>query len=438
MPLLIVGFTVAAYAYGTSLRGSEVIVNEVAVVRGAPGTDAAQAQVYFGVFSPTRAEYELRIPGGALLSAPYAGETWGQGAASAGLDVVQADPSRVRGLAVAYGSLRAIRGDTPISAPAVEVELRVEGARLRGSLTNASERTLLAAALVLGMNVATLGDIGPGQTRTVDMALAGGAFGRALSERVFGAQVFPGGSGGLTGAAYLRDQVRRQLIDQLTFDPFFGGNGTLPADGPVLLAWAGEPLVPVEVEGSRPQRTGDALYYVPLQLQASGQVTFTPDLVRTTVVEADAQFFSKDPYNVNLGLGYAVLACRPIAFDGRFEASRVLLAFNTGEQATLPNPGTDVEPEPAPTPASTPEPGASAAPVAPPPDWGGLPAVDVLDVRTGEWRRLPGPVAGMSISIRDPGRFVDPASGTLQLRFVNDQAESVNFQFSVQLEGVVR
>jgi len=435
MPLLIVGFTAAAYAYGFSLRGSEVIVNQVAVIRAAPGTDAAQAQVYLGVFSPTRAEYDLRVPGGALLSAPYSGEIWGQATTSGGLDVVQADPSRIRDLEVGYGSLRAIRGDTPIAAPAVEAELRVEKSRLRGSLKNASERTLVGAALVLGTNVAVLNDIGPGETRTIDLALAGDVFGRQLSERIFGPQVFPGGPGGTSGAAFLRDQVRRQLIDLLTIDPFFGGNGTLPSDGPVLLAWAGEPLVPVEVEGSSPQRTGDALYYVPLALRASGPVVFTPDLVRATVLESDAQFFSKDPFNVNLGLGSAVLAYRPISFDGRFDATRVVLAFNTGGVATLPDPGSEVEPGPAPP---TPEPGTTPAPMAPPPGWSGLPAVDVLDVTTGEWRRLPDPVPGGAISLRDPARYVDPASGTLQLRFVSDRAEGVSFQLAVQLEGVVR
>ena len=436
MPLLIVGFTAAAYAYGFSLRGSDVIVNEVAIVRGGPGTDAAQAQVYLGVFSPGRAEYDLRVPGGALLSAPYAGEGWDQTGATAGLDVVQADPARIRDLAVGYGSLRAIRGDTPISGPTVEADLRIEQNRLRGSLRNASPRTLLGAALVLGTNVAVLGDVGPGQTKAIDLALAGDVFGGQLSERIFGAQVFPGTTGALSGAAYLRDVVRRQLVDVLTYDQFSGGNGTLPADGPVLLAWAGEPLVPVEVEGSVPQRTGDALFYVPLALRASGAVVFTPDLVRSTVVEASAQYFSKGPFDVSLGLGSAVLAFRPITFDGRLEATRVLLAFNSGGIATLPDPGDEVEPGP--TPTSTPAPGATAGPVAPPPDWSGLPAVEVLDVTSGEWRLLPEPTAGTTISIRDPARFVDAASGTLQLRFVNDRSEGVGFQLAVQIEGVVR
>src|SRR5262245_48040696 len=37
MPLLIVAFAVGAYGIGAALRGSELIVNEVAIVRGAPG-----------------------------------------------------------------------------------------------------------------------------------------------------------------------------------------------------------------------------------------------------------------------------------------------------------------------------------------------------------------------------------------------------------------
>ena len=69
MPLLIVVFAVGAYGFGSLLRGSEVIVNEVAIVRGAPGTTEARAQVYVGVFSPSRQAYQLSVPGGALLSA---------------------------------------------------------------------------------------------------------------------------------------------------------------------------------------------------------------------------------------------------------------------------------------------------------------------------------------------------------------------------------
>ena len=57
MPALIVAFAVAAYGFGSLLRGSEVIVNEVAIVRGAPGATEGTAQAYLGVFSPSRGTY---------------------------------------------------------------------------------------------------------------------------------------------------------------------------------------------------------------------------------------------------------------------------------------------------------------------------------------------------------------------------------------------
>src|SRR5262249_2654442 len=70
MPLLIAGFAVGAYAFGSALRGSSIIVNEVAIVRGAPDASEGTAQAYLGVFSPARGTYQVAVPGGALLSSP--------------------------------------------------------------------------------------------------------------------------------------------------------------------------------------------------------------------------------------------------------------------------------------------------------------------------------------------------------------------------------
>src|SRR4029078_5679772 len=72
MPALIGAFAVGAYAFGSLLRGTNVLVNEAAIVRGAPGATEGLAQTYLGVFSPTRANYHIRFPGGALLSPPRA------------------------------------------------------------------------------------------------------------------------------------------------------------------------------------------------------------------------------------------------------------------------------------------------------------------------------------------------------------------------------
>jgi hypothetical protein len=450
MPLLVAGFTIAAFAIGAALRGSDVIVNQLALVRAAPGTDAAQAQVYLGIFSPNRGSYDISVPGGALLSAPYSGEGFGFGGGD-GLDVVQGDPARVRALAVGYGTMRAIRADAPVAAPRLEASLRLEGARVVGTIRNASDRTLVKPAIVLGTGVVVLADLAPGATANVDLRAAPDAFGRALSERIFGQQVFSP-DGRATGS-FLRDQVRRQVVDALTYDPFSGSSGTLPADGPVLVAWGEPGLLPVLVAGQEPRTAGETLYYLPLGLEATGQVTFTPDLMRSSLVEVKAQFFNKGPFDLSLGGGSVTLAYRPIPVAGTLRATRLALGINLGMVGSLPGgadgavdpaaPATEV-PVPNPMPAETPTAGGGGTtdepmpPIAPPEVDPNLPSLELFDREAGAWREVKDLASGRTVEIRDPGRFVDPASGTVLVRLVNDRQHALGLQLAIQLEGEMR
>ena len=190
MPALIVAFAVGAYGFGSLLRGSAIIINEVAIVRGAPGATEGIAQSYFGVFSPTRGSYQIRVPGGALLSTPVSGDFFGAEPGATGLDVLQGDPSRVRDLGVGFGSLRTIRAESAVTVPLVRTDLRLEDGRLIGTVTNASEETILAPAVVLGGTVARLSDLAPGQTAEVDGAIQPAQLGQPLSDKVVGPVFF--------------------------------------------------------------------------------------------------------------------------------------------------------------------------------------------------------------------------------------------------------
>jgi hypothetical protein len=150
MPILIVVFAVGAYGFGAALRGSNVIVNEVAIVHGAPGATDGAAQVYLGVFSPSRETYQLEVPGGALLSSPISGEFFGGDATAGGLDILQGNPSRIRDLAVGVASLRAIRAETPTTVPLIEARLQLVDGSLKGTIKNASDEKLEKPAVVIG------------------------------------------------------------------------------------------------------------------------------------------------------------------------------------------------------------------------------------------------------------------------------------------------
>ena len=69
----------------------------------------------------------------------------------------------------------------------------------------------------------------------------------------------------------------------------------------------------------------------------------------------------------------------------------------------------------------------------------GIPEVEVFD-RTGDgaWRRLPHMQGGSTFDLDHPDRYVDPTSGTIQIRFVNDRQDSIGVPFQVSLEGTIR
>ena len=249
MPVLVVVFTVGAYAFGTALRGNDVIVNEVAIVRGASGATDGTGQIYLGVFSPSRGQYQLRVPGGALLSSPINGDVFGGTGAASQLDVLQGDPARVRNLDVGFGSLRTIRAETAVTVPLVQTDLRLEDGRLKGTVKNASTKPLGDVALVLGGTVALLKDMVPGAVATVDTPVQNSQFGQSLSDKVVGQIFFPNGTSTDSADLY----ARHSMVDQLTYDPMFGSTGLLDNEGPVVLAWGSDDLLAVEVEQQQPQ-----------------------------------------------------------------------------------------------------------------------------------------------------------------------------------------
>ncbi len=428
IPVLIVVFAVAAYAFGATLRGGDLVVNQVAVVRGGPDSQRGSAQVYVGLFSPVRATYQVSLPDGALVSAATSDTSFG----TAGyLDVIQGQPSRVRDLEVGYASLRALRAETSAALPRIQADLRLAGGAVSGTIRNLSGQTLEQAAIVLGSSFQMLDALGPGETREVRFTVGMSSIGDTLSNRLLGQQPFD--SSGYASASGRQSVVRHFVLDRLSMDPNIQGSpsGTLPADGPVLLAWGTGPLVDVRIDGQQPKALGEVLYYIPLPLTTQGDVVFTSDLVRSVIVASDAPTFSKMPDMLNFGPGSVTMAYRPLGLSGTLSVTRLLLTMNGGGGSAAA--ATDIAPVgPAPSEGT----GAASPAPARPPD--GMPDVDLFDRAAGAWLALPHLEAGTPQSIRDPGRYVDAQTGTVLIRFRDPNQEMVGFQFAVQIEGQVR
>jgi hypothetical protein len=68
-----------------------------------------------------------------------------------------------------------------------------------------------------------------------------------------------------------------------------------------------------------------------------------------------------------------------------------------------------------------------------------MPEVEVFD-RTGggTWHRLTHPSQGTTYDLVDAARYVDPRTGTLLVRYVNDAQNDVGFGVNVSIEGTIR
>jgi hypothetical protein len=270
--------------------------------------------------------------------------------------------------------------------------------------------------------------------------------GVSLSDRVVGPIFFGDPSG---NEATQQAQVRHTMIDQLSFDPMTQSPMQLQADTPVLLAWGSRRVLDVRVSGQVPRRTGNVLFFIPLQMRIQGAATFEGDLIRSSVVSVDGGIFNKDPFSINIGRGAVTMAYRPIAFDGALTPRRLVVGLTPGGDMLL-NGAKAIEP-------LKPQPCRNAADdqvgcVKPPPPpkcdpntqdcsqvLGGLPEVELFDRSVGGgWLRLPSFAPGAAYELKDPGRYVDPGSGTVLVRFVNDKFDGMSFGFQVRLEGDVQ
>ena len=65
-----------------------------------------------------------------------------------------------------------------------------------------------------------------------------------------------------------------------------------------------------------------------------------------------------------------------------------------------------------------------------------LPEVELFDLTTSTWVRLPHFQGGERYAVVEPARYVDPATGTVLIRFVNEQ-EQTGFSFEMAISGEV-
>ncbi len=307
-PILVLVFSASSFGIGRSLKGSDVIVNQISLVRSTTAGTAASVETYAGVYSPDRAAYDVRVDADALMGRVGASQDPSLLPAASGVVVEEGDPARLRGLSVGVFGFEGVRATAVVDhEPALSVTWSTRDATSVGTVTNEGETPMSDVAWISSGGGVMIGDLEPGDSKQFTPATLN-INGSAASDQVYG-------FGGFDASSEEQRQIemRRQVINALVgygnVAPagfVFGGGGR----GPFVIGWgAGEGPIPVTVDGREAQRYGTTVEVVAARPSiGTGEVTVQPHQMVVSIAEADGDVTVVAPGTISIGTGSATFA----------------------------------------------------------------------------------------------------------------------------------
>lgn len=388
IPGLTLLFSIGAFASAYQLRGGDVIINKISVLTFGQG-DGMPMQTYVGIFSPERSTYSISFKGLTLVApiSPDANPFGGGGmTASAVTEIVQGEPTELRGIQVNQFAMQGFAAESPVPEGwGIESDLTVEGDRLRGTLVNRTNQALVNPTIVFGNHLTRLDDLLPGERRSVDQTLAVGSgqpFPYSLSS-------VPSGPTGPSREA----QVRQQLLSSHFQNP---GAPVQPPSRPTLIAWMRTSPLDVQITGTRWTTQQMSLVVAALNTQyAPGRIHLAPRDLIAQLEESQGNVGTCGPNNqMLLNSGSAVLAFYLPDELANLRISRLALFIQGGD----------------------------------------APTVQVAD-RGGEWINIPSPRSGRN-ELSDPVRFVsDDGAVRVRLSVSGNASPRSCVQYDLDVEG---
>lgn len=302
-PVLVVLFTACSFGIGSTLKGSDVITNQISLIRTSSAGGAATVQSYAGIFSPQRTTYDLRVEADALLAPLRAPSFGGPQIRSADVTIEQGNPAQLRDLAIGVFGFEGVRADAVIDyEPALSVSWRHDDGDLVGVVTNNGDTPLSDVAYVSNSIGERIGDLAPGEE--AEFRVPSTNFnGSSASDQVYG---FGGFDPSDTEQRELA--MRRQVIDALVgYGGWMPGGGDMPSSGrgPYLIGWrAGDGPLPVLVDELVAQRYANTVEVLSVRPPiGTGEVRIRPSQMSVSVIATEGDANSGGPGMMFVGDG---------------------------------------------------------------------------------------------------------------------------------------
>jgi hypothetical protein len=323
LPALALGATGLLLGSAWWLRGPDIRMAAISMVRVAENASTALTDTYIGLVAPVRGTYDLRFADG-LTPRPIGDiDSTAPMVVTPGLPGAAGAPTALPALRLEGRSPMGLQWRTvgPAPAPAF-ADLKTTNGRLEGTIRNVGAERLEDVFVLASGEGIGLGDLAPGETKPVSISLptsrAAGAWQNGPPPWFTTGR--PRSSGGT--------ERRRDLIGQLV-QPGRGYKGE--SGGALLLAWTAATAPRLEVADGSVTGVARRLIEQALPIDyGQGDVTIPPGLLARTVLDGAA---------LSRGSGMSFTARGPVVFQfdlppalelARIDRLSVHLAISSG------------------------------------------------------------------------------------------------------------
>lgn len=173
IPILVLVFSTSTYFLAVQSKGNDVQVSAAAIVEKMPGTDWARVRQMAGILAPHEGNYDVGVSSDALVGSWDTGARAMAGSSTRTTIRYRGESTEAELMDMGMWTMRNLWSDTMQRYEnAVSHDLYIEGDRLKGTVDNAGSSRLQEVWLITGNAAQELGELGPGDTASVDIQLA--------------------------------------------------------------------------------------------------------------------------------------------------------------------------------------------------------------------------------------------------------------------------
>ncbi|MFQ6055888.1 MAG: hypothetical protein ACE5J3_07915, partial [Methanosarcinales archaeon] len=252
IPIIVLLFSTFAYTVGYTIKGGDLLLNEVTIVNAYSDSHTAKVDSYFGLFSPARTSYKVEIKDGSGVVSEY-NPRWMQ--SQNVLNIVEKEDSIIlRDVYMNMWSMRTFSIESYINLKgALKANLTLMGNTVKGKIKNSLPYDLSDAFLVFGDYSRNLGEFRRGETININFKSVGGKGYPSL--HIVRPMQYPPSS------------IRERILSVISQKGLSSNEG-------LLIGFATQSLIDIDLVDKEPKKEVQTLFLIHIPLESKEQNIF--------------------------------------------------------------------------------------------------------------------------------------------------------------------